>query len=82
MSYSRWTDSRFYTYWECIDDTDVDTRMAIHDAKGGKYVYRPSQGIDEFLESVPNINESEREELKKYINSFITDVNGEKGGAK
>ena len=85
MSYSRWLNSKFYTYW-CISEAKNknDEMFIVHsDLK----VYQKFTYVEckELIESRIKLkgrmnsidNDEEAEELQNYMKRFITDVDKE-----
>lgn len=85
MSYSRWLNSKFYTYW-CISEAKNknDEMFIVHsDLK----VYQKFTYVEckELIESRIKLkgrmnsidNDEEAEELQSYMKRFITDVDKE-----
>lgn len=88
MSYSRFSNSVWYTYWHCASGHSIDQQyLAVHhvkDSKGiGFYSYGDGiQGyVDAFekhlLEQGYDLSSDEKDELKRYIEIFEEDVEDE-----
>ena len=91
MSYSRWSNSIWYTFWSCNGpDTDLkdDQTFEICDfGASSLFTYKQlkeniEQCLDEAIETATKNNEKEiskndRDELKVYMNRFIEDIEEE-----
>ncbi len=85
MSYSRWGDSTWYTYWEVQFNNDVETRDSAKFTICGVVTFTAKEMRDD-LERCIDIVKSETEssiseirELKSYMLGFLEDVDIEYG---
>lgn len=85
MSYSRWINSSWYTYWMSSDDSDPDKQMlAIHYSVDEDWRISYTDLKDHFDDTVKFLKnifneatEEEIEELKTYLRAFMEDVEKE-----
>ncbi len=77
MSYSRWSHSRWYTYYSASSGETRDTQMFCVDAWDFSYKALKNNlkdCIEKIREDDIHATESEIVELKGYIKEFIEDV--------
>ena len=86
MSYSKWLDSKFYTYWAAsntVYDKGDEVFLVHHDLTTYRgFTYTECKGmIDDTLKIKGKMNfvdnDEEAEELQKYIKQFIENVDNE-----
>ena len=85
MSYSRWLNSKFYTYWCILEAKNKNDEMFI--VHSDLKVYQKFTYVEckELIESRIKLkgrmnsidNDEEAEELQSYMKRFITDVDKE-----
>ena len=89
MSYSRWIDSKFYTYWASkneVYDKEDEVFLVHHDLRSYRgFTYTECKGmIGDILKIKGKMNfvddDSEAEELQGYMERFVADVDKEYGG--
>ena len=79
MSYSRWSNSRWYTFWSTFKK-DPGRRSQIFDICGdacftyGQLKDDIERCLNDIRDKNTNASDEEMEELKSYMNEFITDV--------
>lgn len=82
MAYSRWSNSRWFTYWVAIDEYDRDKQL--FDISAMKvFSYRElKDDIEGCLKTVrvldPDASEEEYEELRGYMQEFLKDIEADK----
>lgn len=81
MAYSRWSNSRWYTYWSINSGDSKDSQVfQVCSVKG--FTYRElkedmSKCIREVIEEVGGeVSDSEVDDLRGCMNEFIKDVEG------
>jgi len=82
MSYSRWGQSKWYTYWMCQDPTTENRETAIFNicaiasftAKQLRTDIKQCLNVAMNKEFGDSIRVAEREELRGYIEEFLTAV--------
>lgn len=90
MSYSRWSNSAWYTYWNASSGKSIDTQvLTVHYSMDQRWSYIYGDSVDDFLfdvaEDIRNNNEiaevklDELVELRGYIQLFNQDVEEEFG---
>jgi len=81
MSYSRWSNSTWYTYYACSESVERDTQIfQVCDVKGFYYKELKSD-LDGCIQQIKNevqATPEEIKELKGYIQIFISDVESDK----
>lgn len=81
MSYSRWSHSRWYTFWHCESGKSRDNQaFAIYDAKGETccYDYDDLEGITvDGLRQWFEGTDAELTELLVYVTEWLNDVREE-----
>ena len=89
MSYSRWIDSKFYTYWASkneVYDKEDEVFLVHHDliAYRGFTYSECKKMIGDILKIKGKLNfidnDLEAEELQGYMERFVADVDKEYGG--
>ena len=80
MSYSRWSYSKWYSFWNCSHDGDIkeNQTMSLWKAKGKILDWSYSDLEEMCVRDVQTIYEcslEEAEEAMLYIKEFIDDVN-------
>ena len=89
MSYSRWIDSKFYTYWASkneVYDKEDEVFLVHHDLRSYRgFTYTECKGmIGDILKIKGKMNfvddDSEAEELQGYMERFVADVDKEYEG--
>ena len=85
MSYSRWIDSKFYTYWGSYDVHDKNNEVFI--VHSGLKVYQKFTYVEckDMIESRIKLkgrmnsidDDLEAEELQGYMKQFVKDVDAE-----
>lgn len=76
MSYSRWSNSRWYTYW-LADTTGRDDSYFVVMGDAGFYAKELRADMDACLQSIENATPEELEELRGYMKRFLEDVDRE-----
>jgi hypothetical protein len=84
MSYSRWSNSKWYTYWHTQDPATANYNTALFDVCGVQtFTARQlREELDACIAEVQNIEPSTKEELdelKRYMVEFIKDIDIEYG---
>ncbi len=86
MSYSRWGASRWYTFWACQDGATEDRDTAIFECcpvptfTAAELRANIEKCLDaacdeeERKDSVPDISDDDREELRGYMSEFLAEV--------
>jgi len=83
MAYSRWSHSHWYTYWSCHGgDTKDEQALQIYPRKKGGFFYTYKElttNLSDVLEDFKALGTTQDhiDELKKYIEHFIEDVEDE-----
>lgn len=83
MSYSRWIDSNWYSFWNsmCIDTIKEDQVLSLWYVGGDitDFTYSDLKGftLETLKEIFPNVLEIELIEALEYIENFIQDVDKE-----
>lgn len=89
MSYSRWSHSRFYTYWMTGGGDTRDTQaLKVHDLEGGSaLVTYPAakaaiatgtvQAVRDALHNLERISEAQAVELMGIFCRFVADIEEE-----
>ena len=82
MSYSRWSNSTWYTFWSAGDATTKEDEvlslwLSIDSAKDWTYNELKTWTVETVLENYPDITQAEAEEALEYIQHFLTDVEKE-----
>ena len=89
MSYSRWIDSKFYTYWASkneVYDKEDEVFLVHHDLTSYRgFTYTECKGmIGDILKIKGKLNfidnDLEAEELQGYMERFVADVDKEYEG--
>ena len=89
MSYSRWIDSKFYTYWASkneVYDKEDEVFLVHHDLRSYRgFTYTECKGmIGDILKIKGKLNfidnDLEAEELQGYMERFVADVDKEYEG--
>ncbi len=85
MSYSRWGESRWYTFWACQDDATENRDTAIFEICAGVSFTATELRADiktcvdlaitkERTRSGSSVPDEERQELQGYMADFLADV--------
>lgn len=88
MSYSRWSNSRWYTFWSCQPDGEIETRQnAIFEVCGVERFMakqlreRLEECVDaaisaekRFFPESQEVTDEQRDELREYMRRFLADV--------
>lgn len=76
MSYSRWSNSCWYTYWAIGDDNDPKEAQVFQVCMEGWWTYAQlRENIEACLDDVrQGRTEEQIEELRGYIERFLSDV--------
>lgn len=81
MSYSRWSHSRWYTFWHVQDSATENRDTAIFSVCGEESFTAKElrEDADACIDKCESCTEEEREELRQYMERFLADVNEELG---
>ncbi len=86
MSYSRWGESRWYTFWACQDDATENRDTAIFEICADasftaaelradiKTCVDLAAATEELRHDGPRVPDQERQELQGYMADFLADV--------
>lgn len=79
MAYSRWSNSRWYTYWDAASGETKEKQLFTICGEDMSFTYEElSQDMDGYLsivkKMVPNATEEDLQELKTYMKEFMQDV--------
>jgi len=82
MSYSRWSNSTWYTFWsvsdaKCKEDEVLSLWLSIDSTKDWTYNELKSWTVETVLENYKDITQAEAEEAFEYIKYFLEDVEKE-----
>ena len=85
MSYSRWIDSKFYTYWNNTDVYDKNDEIFICHTDIQRYYAFTYTECTRYINSITSIkgkinevdDDIQAKELQKYMKQFIQDVDKE-----
>ena len=82
MSYSRWSNSTWYTFWsvsdaKCKEDEVLSLWLSIDSTKDWTYNELKSWTFETVLENYKDITQAEAEEALEYIKYFLEDVERE-----
>lgn len=81
MSYSRWSNSPWYTFWNvCSGPTKGEQVLSLwytlDHCKDWTYDDLKSMDLSDLMIEYPGVRYDEIMEAKKYIDAFISDVDG------
>ena len=78
MAYSRWSTSKWYTYWSCYSGATKDEQVLVIDGDFDFTYEQLTANLDNCMSLVkekhPDYQQKDFEELKQYINNFIEHV--------
>jgi len=76
MSYSRWGDSTWYTFWRTQDETTKNRDTAIFEICGEHSFTAKElrEHLEGCLAMISGATQDELEELKEYITEFLYDI--------
>ena len=82
MSYSRWSNSTWYSFWSVSDaitkeDEIFSLWLSIDETKDWSYNELKTWTVETVLENYESITQSEAEEALEYIKYFLEDVEKE-----
>ena len=82
MAYSRWSNSRWYTYWRASGGRTRDTQLfdicSIKIFSYKELRTNLEQCLQKVQELVPDTTKEEIQELEEYIQCFLNDIESEK----
>ena len=87
MSYSRWSNSAWYTFWNSSSGEDRDDQIlslwySINQTKDWDYKELKSWSVADVLENYTDITEDEAAEAYGYIQEFLENVEEEFDASK
>ena len=82
MSYSRWSNSPWYTFWSTSSNNIKEEQIlclwySIDYQKDWTYQQLKKMDIDDLMLEYPGVPHNEVLEAKKYVDMFISDVDQE-----